>query len=489
MATQVIDKLIVELGLDPKNFTKGSKEAAAAIIDTEKKTTTASNNMVAGLRRVTAEFVSLFIAIRSIKDVVGVFADLNQGTRQLGIDSRNLGESAAALKNLGNIAEILGGKAEDAQATWNGLEKAIFNVQHGLGWSDQLTEFGRIGVDTGVTAGKARPAYDVLRETTAALEQQYPDRSKRYQETQVLGLQGGIAQLVAGGLKDFDRQYRQQLSISQVTPGQTNAAQQVSESWNVLKQRVEAELRKILTAIEPALNKLFRGIGDFIAEHSKDITQGLQVLFAWASGDGPQLLVNGLIAATKALWDFVGTAVKAVDFWKHPVSSNFKAFSGLGELAHYANDRTGIAQEEYAAETKFGIPHGTLSNDLLPKHSLPGVGTQIAERLARAHAAAGGDKGDPDWSAAIDAVRADFSMANSDPTAAQAAQGASPSPRAQATIASKPTAFNQTSGSTSVGIDTMNVYTQATDANGIARDIGGALNRKLTASLVDGALS
>lgn len=489
MATQVIDKLIVELGLDPKNFTKGSKEAAAAIIDTEKKTTTASNNMVAGLRRVTAEFVSLFIAIRSIKDVVGVFADLNQGTRQLGIDSRNLGESAAALKNLGNIAEILGGKAEDAQATWNGLEKAIFNVQHGLGWSDQLTEFGRIGVDTGVTAGKARPAYDVLRETTAALEQQFPDRSKRYQETQVLGLQGGIAQLVAGGLKDFDRQWRQQLSISQVTPGQTNAAQQVSESWNVLKQRVEAELRKVLTAIEPALNKLFRGIGDFIAKNSADISKGINTLLAWASGDGPQLLVNGLTAAAQAVWDFAKAVGAGRDVIFHPGKAAGSFLSGLGELAHYSNDRQGIAQEAYAAEEKFKIPHGTLDDPLLPSHGLPGVPTQIAERLAKYHAANGGDKGDPDWGLAIDALRADFGITNSEPNAAQAVQGSAPSPRAQSTIASKPTAFNQTGGSTSVAIDSMNVYTQATDANGIARDIGGALNRKLTASLADGALS
>jgi len=180
MATTVVDKLIVEFGLDPKQFKQGLKEANLAIVSTKDNTTKSSNEMVQSLRRVAAEFVSLFLAIRSIKDVARVFTDLNESTRQLGYGARQTDESAAALKDWGNIAEIVGGKAEDAQATFMGLQKAIFDVGHGLGWSPQLTEFGRIGVDTGVGQGKVRNAHDLLRDATIALEAQFKYPAARF---------------------------------------------------------------------------------------------------------------------------------------------------------------------------------------------------------------------------------------------------------------------------------------------------------------------
>ena len=86
MATTVIDKLIVEFGLDPKQFKQGLKEANLAIVSTKDTTNKSSNEMVQSLRRVAAEFVSLFLAIRSVKDVSGIFTELNESTRQLGYE-------------------------------------------------------------------------------------------------------------------------------------------------------------------------------------------------------------------------------------------------------------------------------------------------------------------------------------------------------------------------------------------------------------------
>lgn len=491
MATTVVDKLIVEFGLDPRQFKAGLKEANLAIVSTKETTNKGANEMVQSLRRVAAEFVSLFLAIRSIKDVAGVFTELNESTRQLGFQSRQTDESAAALKDWGNIAEIVGGKAEDAQSTLAGLQKAIFDVGHGLGWSPQLTEFARIGVDTGVGQGKVRNAHDLLRDATVALEAQFKDPAARYQETQVLGLQGGIANLVSGGVKDFDRQWAQQQSIPQVTKNDTTQAQNLTESWDVLKQRIEAELRQVLTAISPALQKLFRGIGDFIAAHSKDITQGFKDLLGWFSGPGPQNFVDGMTYAAQAVWDFAKAVVAGKDVIQHPLKNTGKFFSGIGELAHYSNERTAAAQEEFDAETKYGIPHGTLAGSILPlpAHSLPGQAEQIAERLKAVHA-----DDDPDWGAAVDELRDQFGISNVGPIvdADKANAGAGSSPKARALAGGKPTAFNESSpggGSTSVRIDELNVYSAAKDATGIAGDLNNSLQRKLTVSLADGALS
>jgi hypothetical protein len=165
--------------------------------------------------------------------------------------------------------------------------------------------------------------------------------------------------------------------------------------------------------------------------------------------------------------------------------------SGLGDIAHEYNQQGYRAQEEYDAETKYGIPHGVLAGSILPlpAHSQPGQAEQIAKRLSDLHA-----DDDPDWGAAVDELRNQFGITNVGPIldAGKANTGADSSPKARAIAASKPTAFNSSSpgaGQTSVRIDELNVYSAAQDATGIAGDLDNALQRKLTVSLADGALS
>lgn len=492
MSTTVIDKLVVELGLDPKQFTKGQKEAAAAIVDTSKKTESSAAVMVSSLRRVAAEFASLFLAVRSFKDVVGYMTQLNEQTRQLGIDSRNSGESAATLKDLGNAAEIAGGKAEDATATVMGLQKAIFNAQHGLGWSDQLTEFARLGVDTGANTGQLRPVVDILRETAKALQEQFPDKAQRYQETQVLGLQGGMANLVSQGSGEFERLWKEQQSIPQVTSGQTKAAQNLTESYDVLKQRIEAIARQVLTAIEPALEHLFKGIGDFLQKHTGDISQGIQTFLGWFSGDGPQHFIDAITAAADAAWKFAQAASGGKGVVLHPLNTTGKLLGAFGQMAHNANQDARIAAEEEAAEKKFGLPAGFLSSPGVPAHSAPGMAEQLAERLGTIRAQEVTED-DPNWLNALDTLNQQFQNASiaPNPDAAQAVQGADSSPDARGIInGSHPTSDTGTrGGGVSLSVDSLNVYTQSDDPDGMAAGAVNALNRKLTVTYADRALA
>lgn len=283
MSATVIDKLTVELGLDPKEFKKGTAEATKATKDTQESVTKSATAIVTSLRRVAAEFVSLFLVVRSVKDVVGIFSELNASTRQLGIDSRNYGESAAHLRDWGNIAEMAGGQAEDATGTIAGLQKAIFDVGHGLGWSSQLTEFGRIGVDTGVATGKMRDFHDLLLDTSRALQTQFPDKATRFQETRVLGLQGGIANAVSEGPDQLEKYYQQQLKIHQTTEGDTRAAAQLAQAWDLLRDKMRALTTQILTAVSPAIQGLFTRFGNFLTGHQQDFEAGIKKVADWAA--------------------------------------------------------------------------------------------------------------------------------------------------------------------------------------------------------------
>jgi len=297
---------------------------------------------------------------------------------------------------------------------------------------------------------------------------------------------------VAGGVKEFDRQWAQQQSIPQVTQNDTTQAQRLTESWDILKQRIEAEMRQILTTVSPALQKAFRGLGDWLNKHQAEFTQGIQNLLGWFSGPGPQQVVDGLVA--------IGDAAVAVSKFLigliHPFSSGAIAGkesglfsdSDLGKWLQAKGDKAEFGIRQNRAERAEGIPEGILSYHKLPQDVAP---EQLAHDLKMIHSKLGGDQGDPGWNKTVEYFNSHVSYGPI-PDADKANAGAGASPKARALAGGKPTAFNESSpggGSTSVRIDELNVYSAAQDATGIAGDLDNALQRKLTVSLADGALS
>jgi hypothetical protein len=498
--TTVIDRLVMEFGLDPALFKKGSKEVQKDQKETQESVTHSAGEIIGALRKVAAEFISLFLVVRSVHDVVGLFADLNEATRQLGINSRNTGESAAQLRDWGNIAEMAGGKAEDAMGSISGLQQSIFNAKEGFGYSDQLINFGRIGVDTGAAQGKMRNFHDILADTAKALQQfSTPDR---FQWAQKLGLQGGIANAVVEGPDVLEKYWQQQLKIHQTTDGDTRAAQELAKSWDLLKDKMRALTTQILTAVSPAIQHLFDALGGFLSKHQAQFTEGINDLAKWAQGDGPRKIVDALVS--------VGDAAVSVAEFLGKVFGSHKATQDelLGNETSFA-----FNSQKTATEKKYKLPDGLLDNKDLRGSTLDL--DQRADALSVLHDEAGGDKGDPDWSKAVALFKqryTDQSLVKKgllerqgdwwrthtwygspidNASKAGAGVGASPGARqtADMTAAGKPTADTGSRGNVSVDIDKLNVYTQATDADGMAAGAGNALKRKLTVTLADGALS
>lgn len=488
-STTVVDRLIIEFGLDPSLLKKGGKEARAEVKETKEGVTAAAGEMIGALHRVAAEFVSLFLTVKSIHGLVDLFSELNEHTRQLGISSRNYGESAAQLQDWGNIAEIAGGKVEDALSSIAGLQQSIFNAKQGYGWDEQLTNFGRIGVDTGVASGKMRDFHDILADTARALQQfSKPDR---FQWAQKLGLQGGIANAVVEGPDQLEKYYRQQLKIHQTTDGDTQAAIRLAQAWDLLKDKMRGLATEILTKVSPALSTLFERFGSFVTGHQKNIEGAINTTLDWFSGPGPGQLIDELGQVVSAVATLAGV-VNDVAGWfgkKIGKTDDEKPWFGGGYTA---------------TEKKYGLPIGTLDNKDLRGSKLDA--DQKADALSVLHEEFGGDKGDPTWSKAVGAFKSRYTdqstvkkgwfeqqvdIYNQENHPTNATQGAGASPGVQKAIAAAATPIADTGsrGDVNLSIGAMHVNTQATDAHGIANDIDGALQRKLTVSLADGALS
>lgn len=217
----VIDELIVALKLDPRDFDKGSKQAAASILRAKKEVKSATDEMSKGAENAARSFgnsggsiakvfgrggaVGLAIAamIAAGKIVNDKLYEVSERTRRLGLDARAYNTSAAGLRNLQNAAELAGGSLEDANVSAGGLVKSLFDLKFQGAVSDQLIQLARLGVQFTDNSGKARDFKDVTLDTAAALEKLQAsgqmNRAEAIQFAQSAGFQGGMAQLVAGG--------------------------------------------------------------------------------------------------------------------------------------------------------------------------------------------------------------------------------------------------------------------------------------------------
>jgi hypothetical protein len=377
--TTIVDALVVTLGLDPKNFKKGAADANKAVKDTEATVVKSAASMVTSFRRVATEFIGLFIAVRSVRDVVGFFENLNKATRQLGLDSKNFGIAANELRNWRNIVELAGGNAEDVTKTIGGLQQALFNLHYKGQFSEQLQFLTRLGVQVEDTTGKMVPFKNIMLQTAQIIERNGRAREESFQFLKAAGFdEGSINAILEGSaaLKDY---IAQQERLRPATKEQTEAAKRLDQAWKNLKQGLTASATELLTKAEPSIKKLFKTIGegvDWINAHQDDINDWFTKILTWVTSTGATTLQNfftdlatdiGTVAA--AIRDVIAVLAALNTAGDNLGGAAFKALHERATVDKYGN-RTDVGGPvnagQYgtamaAAEQRYGLPSGLLA--------------------------------------------------------------------------------------------------------------------------------
>lgn len=338
-STTVVDQLIVKLGLDPKEFTKGEKEIAAGVVRTKETVRKGAGEMSGAMERAAGSFAGsggIIAKVFSKGGMIGLgiglliaagvklnskFADIAENIRQLGLDARNFNTSAAGLRNMQNAAELAGGSLEDATASAGGLSKSLFDLKFNGQISESLIQLARLGVQFTDASGKARDFKDVALDTAEALGKAQANgtmsRAEAYQFASQAGFGGGMANLVADGRGAVQAALDKQEARRQVSGSDVDIATERGQAYQSLAQAAEAELGvrgmaaesplatagskkleagltggvQIADAIgktfSHAIDKASEELGDF-ADALKPAVQGLKSAFAaqgsWARG-------------------------------------------------------------------------------------------------------------------------------------------------------------------------------------------------------------
>jgi len=171
----IVDSLILELGLDPSKFDKGSKAAILSLGKTKDAAVSAgkqievSGNVAAeSINKLTREvgaLFALFLGGRGVKEFVSQITTANAA---LGRFASNLGEIPQTVAEWEMAAERMGGTASDTAGTFERLGQALYDLHR----NGKLLpkEFSQLQALTGVRIDPDHGVNKFLLDTAAALQ-------------------------------------------------------------------------------------------------------------------------------------------------------------------------------------------------------------------------------------------------------------------------------------------------------------------------------
>lgn len=455
MAGSVIDSLVVTLGLDSKQFAEGVK---------------GSTEQLAGFTR---RLAGMFLAVRGLEDVVGYFKDLHAQLAEIGFTSKNLGVAGTELKRLGEVSELFGGQMQDAAASVEGLQSSVFNLRFKGQLSENLLMLQRFGVAYLTASGHARKFRDIAMDAAKAIDRQAKvaglDKGERYQLALSMGFTGGIASAVAQGTGEFQKNFAKATADQKPLSERTISSQvELARNLTRLSEHTDALNSNILASLTPAIEGAVAALHHLADEVLPKIVEAINAVIAFFKNPPPWMkaIIDGIKELAAALGP-AGPLILAIAGLLAALSVGGALLGAIASLSGLIGVLT-IGLGVWLGKKIADLPSGGLL-DKMDEKLLDwfGPGSSDADKAAI--------RGTPQNRTGTIA-RPPATPGATRPSPAAAAPGA----------AGTPTAMASGAGSqTTVHIDEINVNTRASDANGIAGSIGGALQRKLLVANAD----
>jgi hypothetical protein len=490
----VIDKLIIELGLDPSGFTKGQKQAAKALVEQEKQVKNSADNMGKAITKAARQFALAFLGFSTAAGMVKVLSGLDRMTRQLGFIAKNTNTSETELRNWANAAEVAGGSFDGLLQTVQKVNKEQYDfLQTGQNsWQGYVNALeaatGKHIAFYDVMADgskKARNTLDLIEDISEALGT--IEKTQGRAAANNLGLNMGIDQGTLNFLLMSKRDRGQLLSDQrnsqyQIKPKDSANADALERRFTMLKQQGESLLLELLSKLRPSLEKLATNLEEWMKSIDLNkLGQRIDALITVLSA-----VAEHLGGAFDKAGTFIGEGTaKVVEYFHkklHPedrsqadkLNDAIEARNGNGSFTGFDYktggeliDSLGLTNESQIAAMLTKIEKITrkpydaelTEDDRRALHNADLFNSDVTPIAPRAGAR--------------------------NPAAMKSAQGAGARNRA----ANAPPIAANMGTSTSVQIDNINIHTSAQNAPSIANNIADHLRRRLLVAQADTGLA
>lgn len=480
----VIDSLVVEFGLDPKNFTAGQKqiltqvkelqqESQKGATETERQTRKAADGL-SMLKREAIAMLGAFFGGRGVKDLVAYLTTFDAA---VGRSAKTLNVSTQELSKWQGVAQQTGGTAESVTASLQGITDELNKFQLGFGPLSFLGPLNALGISQfDEKTGKLKTATQLLLDLNHAIQGMDPARARAL--LSAFPIDSNTINMLLLSEKTLKDLIAAQEKLGVVTREDAEAAGLLQSAWYGTLQAARSLARVITTYLTPA--------GISFLDTWKDIFNLLR------AGD--------FKGALKMYWDGTngkssgGGFFDSITGYKNPAGPGSVSGGRSSETEAYIreaaakrgidpNVAVAVARSEglhkYVGDqgTSFG-PFQLHYKNNIPGLSNAGLGDEFTRRT-------GLDARDPSTvkqqiDFALDqAMKSGWGAWHGWKGLPFAGIGAGAPVGAAAAAASGNSVTNQTAGdrSTSIRIDNLNVRSNASDGEGTGRDIKNALER------------
>lgn len=265
MAT-VIDSLVVKLGLDSKDFQKGSKGASAEFKRTKDNAArTAKDIEKSGkqaaeffnqARKAAVQFFSVLTVGRGLVDFTG---NVIRTGAQLDRMSTRIGESAANLSRWQGAVRQSGGSAEGFLATVQNISQQFTQLKE-TGDAPIRQLLTQLGVSAADASGKAKPVLQLLRDIGDELDNKQWSNADKYNKLLSAGFDEGTINLLMKGRVEREKLLASQKAYSEAD---AKAAREAQENWEKTKLEIERTTQALIIKLLPTLEKLAASMVSF----------------------------------------------------------------------------------------------------------------------------------------------------------------------------------------------------------------------------------
>ena len=254
MAETIIDRFVVLLGLDTKNFDKNRKAAVKNTKAAQEDLKGSTDALVGSLTKVGGAVATMLLGFDGIRSGVKMFADLNTANAQLGRTAANIGSSVHELDTYRKALELLGGSGKAADDMFSNLSQSDTEFKINKNLTPLFATLQQLGVAAYDGNGGLRQKGAIVEDLAKALQRF--DRATAHN----LATQAGIGDdlfnylTLENGVRGDILKKAEAAAI--LTERQTDAAMETEAAWKGVNQQLDAAKQRLLDIVRPSKQTL-----------------------------------------------------------------------------------------------------------------------------------------------------------------------------------------------------------------------------------------
>ena len=260
----VIDSLLITLGYDTSGLRRGQDEAGKSLGSLDKASDkhakaqeARSKAMADGFNKVKNEIVSMVAVIVGANSIKGFVSDTVSAQAALGRMALNLGTSGRELDAWGAAVESVGGKKADFQASAQAIAGTLEEIKAtGNAPPAFMGAINALNVSMLDAKGNMRDVSDIMSQINKGLQNPNLTEQDKMYLANALGLDAGTFNLLRQSPEKVQALVDKMRNLSGVSEDGAKVTARMQEKWAIFKQSIDGLMTGAFIRVAPELEKI-----------------------------------------------------------------------------------------------------------------------------------------------------------------------------------------------------------------------------------------